>query len=173
MDGVTTVSGLEGGTNYFWVELIDARGNTAGPQPAGSYTTPTVWESYVSVMPDFFIPQVFAISSPTFEVTPENLIMVNGWEQHVGSTVLDPEVSVTNGVQSEDRLVNFGVSQGSKLWTITDETRSESPVFRVTWLRPLRTPGVEIRKNGVVVYSETENGGSDEFPVENMITYRL
>jgi hypothetical protein len=35
LDGATTVSGLDPGTNYFWVELIDARGNTAGPQPIG------------------------------------------------------------------------------------------------------------------------------------------
>jgi hypothetical protein len=35
LDGVTTVGGLEGGIHYFWVELIDARGNTAGPQPVG------------------------------------------------------------------------------------------------------------------------------------------
>jgi hypothetical protein len=35
LDGVTTADGLAGGTNYFWVELIDARGNTAGPQPVG------------------------------------------------------------------------------------------------------------------------------------------
>jgi hypothetical protein len=40
LDGVTTVSGLASGTtHYFWVELIDARGITTGPQPAGSYTT--------------------------------------------------------------------------------------------------------------------------------------
>jgi hypothetical protein len=39
LDGVTTVSGLDPGTNYFWVELIDARGNTAGPQPAGYVRT--------------------------------------------------------------------------------------------------------------------------------------
>jgi hypothetical protein len=35
LDGVATVDGLEGGTHYFWLELIDARGNTAGPQPVG------------------------------------------------------------------------------------------------------------------------------------------
>jgi predicted phage tail protein len=47
LDGVTTVSGLDPGTHYFWVQLIDASGNTAGPQPAGSYTTPsTVWEFF-------------------------------------------------------------------------------------------------------------------------------
>jgi hypothetical protein len=40
LDGITTVSGLASGTTYyFWVALIDARGNTAGPQPDGSYTT--------------------------------------------------------------------------------------------------------------------------------------
>jgi hypothetical protein len=49
LDGVATVSGLDPGTHYFWVELIDARGNTAGQKPAGSYTTPTVWEFYVEV----------------------------------------------------------------------------------------------------------------------------
>jgi hypothetical protein len=42
LDGVATVEGLAGGmTYYFWVELIDACGNTAGSQPARSYTTPT------------------------------------------------------------------------------------------------------------------------------------
>jgi predicted KAP-like P-loop ATPase len=35
LDGAATVGPLEGGTHYFWVELIDARGNTAGPQPVG------------------------------------------------------------------------------------------------------------------------------------------
>jgi hypothetical protein len=35
LDGVTTVSGLGGGTHYFWVELIDARGDTGGAQPVG------------------------------------------------------------------------------------------------------------------------------------------
>jgi hypothetical protein len=35
LDGVTTVNVLEGLIHYFWVELIDARGNTAGPQPVG------------------------------------------------------------------------------------------------------------------------------------------
>jgi hypothetical protein len=35
LDGVTTVGRLAGGIHYFWGELIDARGNTAGPQPVG------------------------------------------------------------------------------------------------------------------------------------------
>jgi hypothetical protein len=35
LDGAATVSGLDPGTNYFWVELVDARGNTAGPQSIG------------------------------------------------------------------------------------------------------------------------------------------
>jgi hypothetical protein len=54
LDGVTTVSGLASGTTYyFWVELVDARGNTAGPQPAGSNNTATLTKN------------VPALSSPT------------------------------------------------------------------------------------------------------------
>jgi hypothetical protein len=80
LDGVTTLSGLIPGTNYFWVELIDARGNTVGPQPAGSYTTQTVWEFYVSVMTYYWQPHIYAIDS-SFGVTPENLVMDSGWVQ--------------------------------------------------------------------------------------------
>jgi hypothetical protein len=51
LDGVATVNGLACGITYcFWVELIDARGNTAGPQPIGSHTTESipadVWEVF-------------------------------------------------------------------------------------------------------------------------------
>jgi hypothetical protein len=36
LDGVATVDGLTGGTSYcFWVELLDARGKMAEPQPVG------------------------------------------------------------------------------------------------------------------------------------------
>jgi predicted phage tail protein len=42
LDGVATVDGLAGGTtHYFWVELIDVRGNTMGPQSIGNHTTDT------------------------------------------------------------------------------------------------------------------------------------
>jgi hypothetical protein len=50
LDGVATVDGLTGGTTYyFWVELIDPRGKTVGPQSIGSYTTPMVWEFHATV----------------------------------------------------------------------------------------------------------------------------
>jgi hypothetical protein len=49
-DGVATASGLAGGmTYYFWVELIDASDYKVGLQPAGSCTTPVVWEFFVAV----------------------------------------------------------------------------------------------------------------------------
>jgi hypothetical protein len=35
LDGVVTVYGLASETHYFWVDLIDARDNTAGPQSIG------------------------------------------------------------------------------------------------------------------------------------------
>jgi hypothetical protein len=58
-DGAATVSGLGGGTtNYFRMEVIDACGNTAGPQPAGTYIVPTMWEFYVAV-PSVQSPFVF------------------------------------------------------------------------------------------------------------------
>jgi hypothetical protein len=173
LDGVTTVSGLDHGTHYFWVELIDTSGNTGGPQPAGSYTTPTVWELYVLAMTNTWKPHLYAIES-SFGVTPENLVMDNGWVHDIpGSPDLGSEVSVTNGVQWTNRLANMDARNGSKLWTITDETRSESPVFTVTWRKQLHTPGVEISKNGVMVYSETENGGSGQTPEENVETCSL
>jgi hypothetical protein len=49
LDAVTTVSGLDPGTHYFCVELIDACGNTAGQKHVGSCTTPKVWEFFVEV----------------------------------------------------------------------------------------------------------------------------
>jgi hypothetical protein len=37
LDAIVTVYGLSGGTTYYlWDELIDARGNTAEPQPIGA-----------------------------------------------------------------------------------------------------------------------------------------
>jgi hypothetical protein len=35
LDGAATVNGLAGVIHNLWVELFDARGNTAGPQPVG------------------------------------------------------------------------------------------------------------------------------------------
>jgi predicted phage tail protein len=83
LDGVTTVSGLDPGTTYyFWVELIDARGNTAGPQSAESYTTPTVWE--FSIVSCSHHPQLFLYSIESdFGVTPENLTLGTDWLEYM------------------------------------------------------------------------------------------
>jgi hypothetical protein len=146
LDGVTTVSGLDPGTNYFWVELIDTRGNTAGPQPAGSYTTPTVWEFYIASVPNWTI-IMFSIEG-TFGITDDNLSMSSGWRQQDNSDT-PVEVSATNGVNK--RLPFSNESVGKKLWTIVDMTMSESHVFTVIWRKQAHTPGVEIRMNGVTV----------------------
>jgi predicted phage tail protein len=85
LDGVTTVSGLDPGTQYFWVQLIDARGNTAGPQPAGSYTTPsTVWEFFVSASTHHDLgPTLERIQSIPNSLTTHRLIMAEGWKVHI------------------------------------------------------------------------------------------
>jgi hypothetical protein len=61
---------------YFWVELIDARGKTAGLQPAGTYTMPTVWEIYVAVQSRDDEVYAFRILS-SFGMTPTSLFLPN------------------------------------------------------------------------------------------------
>jgi hypothetical protein len=137
LDGVVTVDGLAGGTHYFWVELIDACSNTAWPQPAGSYTTPTVWEFYVASVPNFsFI--MYSIEG-TFGVKDDNLSMSSDWSQNDNSDTL-VEVSATNGV---NKRLDFGKNNvGEKLWTKADNSLSGSPVFTVIWQKNAHTPGL-------------------------------
>jgi hypothetical protein len=84
LDGSATVSGLDPGTHYFWVELVNACGNTVGPQPAGSFTAPTVWEFNVAHEHKFarFYPEQDDVTlrriESTFGVTVDNLTMGSG-----------------------------------------------------------------------------------------------
>jgi hypothetical protein len=156
LDGVTTVSGLDPGINYFWVELIDARGNTAGPQPAGSYM-PTVWEFFVAVPsahPDLFL---YTVSSSF----GGEAVFADTWRPYGDRSYSDEsDASIANAV-------------GSLLWTIADVTDSVSPVFYVDWHRSKHTPGVEIRRNGVTVYKDTNNQGPISYPARYTITYAI
>jgi hypothetical protein len=137
LDGAATVSGLGGGTtNYFWVELIDARGNTAGPQPAGRYTAPRMWEFYVEVPPVHPELFLFTVSSSL----GGEVVFADSWRPYG-----------TDRIYTGDNVV------GNLLWTIANDTYSFTPVFSVKWHRSKHTPGVGIRRNGVPVYRETSN----------------
>jgi hypothetical protein len=107
LDGVTTADGLAGGTNYFWVELIDARGNTAGPQPVGSYTAPTVWEFYMHILPENYNLgiHVIQISSSTFTITPQNMFLHTF--EIIYPTEYDALVAITYGIVNEGKRTNF------------------------------------------------------------------
>jgi hypothetical protein len=82
LDGVSAVGGLDfDKTYYFWVELVDARGNTAGPQPVESHTTPwrgVKWEFFVSHSSKKGQIRPFGVASD-FGVTPEKLKLAPGW----------------------------------------------------------------------------------------------
>jgi hypothetical protein len=62
---------------------------------------------------------------------------------------------------------------GNLLWTIADDTNTFAPVFNVEWHRSKHTPGVEIRRNGVSVYTKTENQRGNSHPIRYTIEYAI
>lgn len=161
LDGAATVSGLGGGTtNYFWVELIDAKGNTAGPQPAGSYTAPRMWSFHVevpSVHPELWLFPAAVSSSFGGEAVFDDI-----WTPWGGDRI-----------HTDETIASIANAVGSLLWTIADYTNSFAPVFYVDWHRRKHTPGVEIRRDGVPVYRETSNQGGGNFPSRYTIEYAI
>ena len=140
LDGVTTADGLAGGTNYFWVELIDARGNTAGPQPVGSYTAPTVWEFFVSVPPPggggvwlFAVDSSFGDSV----VIPDST-----WKLYFRSSDRNTDATpyyftLDAGFASrKDYVYSQSIGLGDLMWTMVDPSMNNSASFTVNWARP-------------------------------------
>jgi hypothetical protein len=95
LDGVVTVDGLRDGTHDSWVERIDARGNTAGPQPARSYTTPKVREFYLASVPSLSI-IMYSIEGHFVDIIDDDLSMPSDLIQNDNSDT-PMEVSATNG----------------------------------------------------------------------------
>jgi hypothetical protein len=108
LDGAATVSGLVGGTTYhFWVKLTEARGNTVGPQPGGSYMTPTVWELYVTVSSVHPEPFMSSVSSLFGGVT---VVLTRG--DHMGeSKCIFPRMTCTvfMNYSGQQRQLSAGV----------------------------------------------------------------
>jgi hypothetical protein len=177
LGGVAKVGGLDFDTTYyFWVELVDARGNTAGPQPAGSHTTPwrgVKWEFFVAHASNNRQIHLFGVSSD-FGVTPENLRLAPGW-----SAAWDPEepsVALEQRTSDSDndyRVVLGGADAGRTLFTVYDFAGSQSAQFRVKWSRKKYMPGVGIRRNGVTVYQNTSNAGSSHYSFREWRNYTI
>jgi hypothetical protein len=47
------------------------------------------------------------------------------------------------------------------------------PPFIATWALPENTPCIEIRQNGIPVYIETANGGSENTSFLNIVNYTI
>jgi hypothetical protein len=91
-------------------------------------------------------------------VTPTNICFPDIWDPYKFD-------------ESFDRINTFAYAVGSLTWTIVDDTYNVSPVFSVEWHRRIYTPGVEIRRNGATVYTETENLGGSNCPLRYTIEY--
>jgi hypothetical protein len=89
----------------------------------------------------------------------------------------DDESSPESYVLDSGNLVAVvipGLSRvGTHLWTITDVENTRAPTFITTWALPENTPGIEIRRNGIPVYTKTENGGSENTSFLNIVTYTI
>jgi hypothetical protein len=173
LDGAATVSGLDPGTHYFWVELIDARGNTAWPQPAGSYTTPTVWE--FSIVSNTNHPKVLMYSIESdFGATPENLTFGPDWLEYMpeNNTKNLTKEELASKVSNRPHLMCNSVVE-RPLWPAIDYDSGSSATFTVTWNRPKHTPGVSIRRNGETVFTDTIDKGGDKEPNMFVVEYHV
>jgi hypothetical protein len=171
LDGAATVSGLDPGTHYFWVELIDVRGNTAWPQPAGSNTTPTVWE--FSKVSNTNHPKVFMYSIESdFGVTPENLTFGPDWLEYMPeyNTKKLTKEELASKVGNRLHLMCNSVVE-RPLWPAIDYDNGSSATFTVTWNRPKHTPGVRILRNGETVFKDTIDKGGDNEPNMFVVEY--
>jgi cell division septation protein DedD len=115
--------------------------------------TPTVWEFYVSV------PSVhsknFARSGSTSSFGGE-AIFADSWRAY-----------------KDTRWYTEDNEPGSLLFTFEDETNSVSPEFTIIWHRSKHTPGVQIRRDGIPVCTDTKNKGKSYYPGHNPIKYKI
>jgi hypothetical protein len=119
----------------------------------------TVWEFYVSAKPQVHYIGIYQIQS-SFGVTPENLVLHNvSSEERNGKTHETSVTDIRTGDDTGDDVLFENADVGSKLWTITDSSRSRSTVFTINWRKNSHMAGVRILRNGVEVYIESEGGG--------------
>jgi hypothetical protein len=94
------------------VEFINAKGNTAGPEPAWNYTAPRMWEFYFAV-PSVH-PELFLFPGVVSSSFGGEAVFADTWRPYG-----------TNRIYTSDNDV------GNLLWTMADETNSFAPVFSV------------------------------------------
>jgi hypothetical protein len=59
------------------------------------------------------------------------------------------------------------------MWTMVDPSRNNYASFTVNWARPQNVPGLTIKRNGVVVLTETSGGPNDAERHEYPVTYTI
>jgi hypothetical protein len=98
--------------------------------------------------------------------------MAEGWEVHIFDN--KNKSFEENAVNYRDyRMIMTDDAVGNKLWTITDPSGSLAHDFRILWQRPQSTPGIQIRRNGVIVYEESTNRGAAWDPKTYWVTYSI
>jgi hypothetical protein len=173
-----TRTGLTPGTTYWmWLEVEDGAGNVT-VQVLGSIETaaPTVWEFFVSVLPPTGEVWLFSVDSSFGDSV---VIPGSTWKLYYHSSDRNrnatPYHFTSNAglASSSDYVYSQSLGVGDLMWTMIDPSRNNSASFTVNWARPQNVPGLTIKRNGVVVYTDTSAGSTDYEPHEYPITYTI
>jgi hypothetical protein len=147
--------------------------STAGGEGGFNLNSPTVWEFYQHSFPDDnrYGVSPYQITSTTFPITPQNLTIHPEVASVFPDEDADPLIVMTNGLY--DNRINLRDEPiGTKFWTIIDTSGSTSATFIVTWFRPRYVPGMQIFRNGVLVLT-TQNEGGSSTPALFDVTYTI
>jgi hypothetical protein len=176
------VEGLQPGTHYFWVEAIDTVGNSSGVHRVGEHTienSGVLWEFEVSVDASADI-LAYWIESNSFDINANNLYLENWNYMNEVGTPRDNSEYIEDFADSSDDSDAYGdilrYNGTTTLCTIRDTRPSDEisvTQFRVKWARPKHTPGIRIKRDGVTVYEEAANGGSNDEPLDNKVIYLI